>query len=385
MPAWLVLVLFLLGVCVSDAMSKAPSPSVERLNQEGMGREVLHRSNVEPMQKLADSQQGSTVHRFTPEEVEERLHKHSPPFPGLLSSSFIIEESERETRSQHASTITEVEPGVFVAAWFGGTWERMGDVGIWSARYKDGKWGAAQQLAKPLMDETYPGWMAACYNPVLLHVPHLNTTLLFFKVCVPLGSNPLPLACLLPGALPHTPRAPSVVSGLTWAAVLTLRGLTQVGVNPKHWRGYIMRSPDGGVTWSEAAPLEPGILGPTKNPPFILSDGTILSPSSDEQGEWTSHVEVSKDDGFTWKREPDLHFGQGIIQPSMFRTLDGTLHMVKPCSAPPPLLLPFPLFSLPPPPLFSPSPEVSACARACAHGKSIPPPPPSLLPLSRFP
>ena len=211
------LLLFLLGICVSDAMSKAPALNIERLNQKGMGREVLQRSNVKPMQKLADSQHGSTVHRFTSEEVEERLHKHSPTFPGLVKSSFIITESNRQTRSQHASTITEVEPGVFVAAWFGGTWERMGDVGIWSSRYSDGAWGAAQQLAKPLMDETYPGWMAACYNPVLLHVPHLNTTLLFFKVLCPprLETAPFLSPFLLPGEFPPTQWAP----WLTWSAI----------------------------------------------------------------------------------------------------------------------------------------------------------------------
>lgn len=99
-------------------------------------------------------------------------------------------------------------------------------------------------------------------------------------------------------------------------------------MNPKVWRGYMMRSRDGGLTWSDAEPMEPGIVGPAKNPPIILSDGTIMSPSSDENRDWTSHVEVSHDGGYRWKRQPSLHFNGGIIQPAIFQTHDGVIRMV---------------------------------------------------------
>lgn len=74
-------------------------------------------------------------------------------------------------------------PGEFVAAWFGGTWERMGDVGIWSARYVNGSWGAATQVVVPEPDGRYPVH-APCWNPVLLHIPERFTTLLFYKMGV---------------------------------------------------------------------------------------------------------------------------------------------------------------------------------------------------------
>ena len=71
------------------------------------------------------------------------------------------------------------------------------------------------------------------------------------------------------------------------------------------------------------------LFGPAKNPPVILADGTLVAPSSDEYEEWTSHVELSKDFGRTWKRYPDIHFSRGIIQPAIFVIPGGRLRMVN--------------------------------------------------------
>ena len=47
-----------------------------------------------------------------------------------------------------------------------------------------------------------------------------------------------------------------------------------------------------------------GILGPIKNKPVRLPDGTIIAPSSTETPEtpstWRVHFERSRDDGATW-------------------------------------------------------------------------------------
>lgn len=280
--------LLLLLCCVGAAAARESSSSgrrvsVEAINQGATGREVLNGEKVRAIQRLADSQGGSTVHRYSSEEASRRSRETMVPsrIPGLLSSLLIIKEENRATRMQHASSIVEVGGGEFVAAWFGGTWERMGDVGIWSARYENGAWGPARQIVEPKWDEGYRVH-APCWNPVLFHVPSLNSTLLFYKV----------------------------------------------GVDTKVWRGYIRRSTDGGITWGEEEPMADGLVGPAKNPPLLLPDGTILSPSSDENNEWTSHVEISRDLGYTWQRLDDLSYRSGIIQPAIFRTLDGRTRML---------------------------------------------------------
>jgi predicted neuraminidase len=82
-------------------------------------------------------------------------------------------------------------------------------------------------------------------------------------------------------------------------------------------------SGDGGRTWSEGRRLPEGILGPIKNKPVQLADGTILSPSSSETdtrpSQWTVHFERSADGGKTWTATPPLHDGVTVsaIQPSI--------------------------------------------------------------------
>uniref|UniRef100_A0A061QSV6 Bnr asp-box repeat domain-containing protein n=1 Tax=Tetraselmis sp. GSL018 TaxID=582737 RepID=A0A061QSV6_9CHLO len=280
---WTVLALLVLGTAarVAEAVLRSSKVDVFQINQAGTGREVLARQYLKSLQELADSQNGSTVHRFSKHDVFRRSFGTVKAFPGLLRAHLVLREDQRPTRSQHASTIAEVSPGTLLAAWFGGTWERMGDVGIWTARFQEGRWEPPTQVAWPQPSEAYPGWMAPCYNPVLFHYSATNTTILFYKV----------------------------------------------GVKPSTWRGFILRSADGGLSWGEPEPMAKGLIGPSKNPPMLLDDGTILSPSSDERDEWTCHVEISTDGGRTWSRTHDIHYGRGIIQPTLFQAPDGTVRM----------------------------------------------------------
>ena len=184
--------------------------------------------------------------------------------------------------SCHASTIAETSAGDLVAAWFGGTHERNPDVCIWFARMVDGKWTEAVEVANGLQEDgtRYPTW-----NPVLFQ---------------PLGGD--------------------------------LHLFYKVGPNPRDWWGMVMTSPDGGVSWSQAKRLPEGILGPIKNKPIALDDGTWLSPSSTESSEtgWTAHIEITRDQGKTWEIAGPISRGVGLdaIQPSILQHPDGVLQIL---------------------------------------------------------
>ena len=86
-------------------------------------------------------------------------------------------------------------------------------------------------------------------------------------------------------------------------------------------------SPDNGRTWGEARLLPDGILGPIKNKPVALPDGTIFSPSSDEPNGWHVHFERSTDAGKTWTRYAVQDSGGewGAIQPAILIHPNGRL------------------------------------------------------------
>jgi predicted neuraminidase len=81
------------------------------------------------------------------------------------------------------------------------------------------------------------------------------------------------------------------------------------------------RSVDDGRTWAEARPLPDGILGPIKDHPLELADGTILCGSSTEHDGWRVHFEATKDKGATWTATPPVNAGRspGLIQPALLR------------------------------------------------------------------
>lgn len=186
--------------------------------------------------------------------------------PGLLVTEFIYETAPFP--SCHASTIVETG-GELVAAWFGGTAERNPDVGIWMSRLDDDGWTAPVEVANGVVSAElrYPTW-----NPVLFQ-PTDGPLMLFYKM----------------------------------------------GPSPSEWWGLVMRSEDGGRTWSEPERLPDGILGPIKNKAVELANGDILSPTSTEDQGWRVHFERSTDGGRTWVATPPLNDPEVIraIQPSI--------------------------------------------------------------------
>ena len=75
----------------------------------------------------------------------------------------------------------------------------------------------------------------------------------------------------------------------------------KIGLNVPDWTGWLVRSKDGGKTWSKREPLPKGFLGPIKNKPEFIN-GRIICPSSTEgNAGWRIHMEYSDDMGKTWK------------------------------------------------------------------------------------
>jgi predicted neuraminidase len=187
--------------------------------------------------------------------------------PSVSLREFIFESAPFP--SCHASTIAETGDGTLLSAFFAGTREGAPDVGIWISRLKDSKWTVPTRIATGADPSGKP---LPCYNPVLFQ-PRKGPLLLFFKV----------------------------------------------GPSPAYWWGMMMTSSDCGATWSPSRRLPAGILGPIKNKPIQLLDGSLLCPSSDESDGWKLHIEKTADLGLTWTKTPPLNEGHKIreIQPTL--------------------------------------------------------------------
>lgn len=182
--------------------------------------------------------------------------------------------------SCHASTIVETSPGKLMAAWFGGTDEGEKDVSIWLSTSTKGIWSKPTLMAEGIIDKD-TRW--PCWNPVLFK-SKAGKLFLFYKV----------------------------------------------GPSPREWWGMLRTSTNDGRTWTKPERLPDGILGPIKNKPVQLADGTILSPSSTETSEsWEGHVERSTDGGKTWQLIPVDHKSTlDVIQGSILTYPDQRLQML---------------------------------------------------------
>jgi predicted neuraminidase len=107
----------------------------------------------------------------------------------------------------------------------------------------------------------------------------------------------------------------------------------KVGPSPQTWWGMVRTSHDNGRTWTDARRLPDGILGPIKNKPVQLSDGTLVASSSTESSErpstWRVHFERTADGGVTWTSAFPSASADGspinAIQPSILVHPGGTL------------------------------------------------------------
>ena len=187
--------------------------------------------------------------------------------------------------SCHAATVAATPEGGLVAAFFGGSREGGNDVCIWMCRKdrEDAAWSEPEVVATGAVGEAV---QHPCWNPVLYQVPE-GDLLLFYKT----------------------------------------------GVYIKDWVGHLMRSSDGGRTWSDPEPLGryngeadgAAFLGAIKNKPVDV-EGRIVAPSSDESVRWRIHFEISEDQGRHW-HYVSVPSADTIlsIQPAILVHRDGTL------------------------------------------------------------
>jgi predicted neuraminidase len=106
----------------------------------------------------------------------------------------------------------------------------------------------------------------------------------------------------------------------------------KVGLSASEWWGMVKTSSDDGRTWTGPRRLPDGILGPIKNKPVVLLDGSWLAGSSDESGGegWRPHFELSRDQGATWQRIGPISNSRRFdaIQPSVLVHRDGSLQAI---------------------------------------------------------
>lgn len=180
----------------------------------------------------------------------------------------------------HASTLTRLPDGSLFCAWFGGSQEGASDVCIYGALQSGERWSAPFLLAS--------GDGEPCWNPVLYTRPD-GRTLLYFKRGAPIA----------------------------------------------RWRSYVQES-QGCLAWSDARELCPGDeggVGPVKNKPLPLPDGTLLGPASTEGADgWRCFADLSQDGGLHFSRGAEIPMDRrslsflGVIQPSFWLDAQGVVH-----------------------------------------------------------
>lgn len=200
--------------------------------------------------------------------------------PSLKKVSEELVISNAPFKECHASSIVEILPGKLMVTFFGGTGEGEKDVTIWQATQQNNRWNFPVSIADGIVNDAlrYP-----CWNPVLFKTSG-EKLFLFYKV----------------------------------------------GPTPAQWWGMFKTSMDNGKTWGMPQKLPDGILGPIKNKPVQLWDGSVLSPSSKEENNvWKVYMEKSTDTGNTWQLIPvDTGSKFKVIQPAVLAYPDKRIQIL---------------------------------------------------------
>jgi predicted neuraminidase len=185
----------------------------------------------------------------------------------VLKREFIFERGPVPTN--HAPTIVETTEGV-LEAWFGGPGARDPLNSIYSARYDGTNWSKPARI----LEGGTGNARFQCWNPVLFQ-PSRGPLLLFYKV----------------------------------------------GPSPEEWWGLLAMSTNAGRSWTSPKRLPDGFIGPVRNKPIELSDGSLLCGASVEQGGWRVHMERASNSGERWEKTGPLNDPAEIaaIQPTILR------------------------------------------------------------------
>ena len=288
---------------------------------------------LDPGLPLRDHRQGGSYERQHADSLNADRR-------GIVCDQFIYDMQTAEHPSCHSASIAELTNGDLLCTFFLGAREGAPDVCIYTARKPKGSdmWEDLQLVANGDLREGAKAWGSeidstlttpiennvnrkACYNPVLFQIPG-GDLLLFYKI----------------------------------------------GKNVRDWTGYMMRSKDGGRTWSDPrqqlqvmqnppmsqqlvdVQCSDSLLGAIKNQPIwlpagfrcangtILQKGRILSPSSKETataskekaGQWRCYIEMSEDEGETWALYGPVPAESQIrtIQPALLAHPDGRIQML---------------------------------------------------------
>lgn len=239
--------------------------------------------------------------------------------PAIVEDNFLYETTSFP--QCHAGTILELPNGDLLASYFGGTRERNPDVCIWvSRKAKDSdKWDEPVLAADGVFELDTPDALLAgindstteasagpilpyhkgilkrkaCWNPVLYQMPD-GEILLFFKI----------------------------------------------GLKVADWTGWLVRSNDGGKTWSKREPLPKGFIGPVKNKPELINNRLVCGSSTEGDG-WRLHFEIYDLATKQWKYvgpieaedairtdKPEKQQPIFIIQPSIIKLKDARLQVL---------------------------------------------------------
>lgn len=171
----------------------------------------------------------------------------------VVKNEFIFEDGPAPTN--HASTIVETTDGL-LAAWFGGPKARDPLNSIYSARYDGTNWSKPVKILEGGNNST----PLQCWNPVLFQ-PSRGPLLLFYKV----------------------------------------------GPSPEEWWGMLTTSTNAGRSWTMPKRLPNGFVGPVRNKPIELPDGSLLCGASVEKDGWRAHMERTFNAGERWEKTGPLN------------------------------------------------------------------------------
>lgn len=192
-----------------------------------------------------------------------------------------------------------------IACWFGGSHEGADDVGIYLSVRDENKWSAPRLV----VDVAEP-----CWNPVL-----------YVRNCVK------------PKVSLFYKQGRAIADWKTYVIEITFNKNGELALSP---------------TRELVAGDEGGGRGPVRNKLLRLHDGRVLAGGSVERGIWTAFADISDDDGTTWQKSTTIaiprltynegektaestievsqqsFFGRGVIQPSLWQSEDGSVHML---------------------------------------------------------